>query len=302
MREPQNLLLSSDAETGNECSPGEDAARISPFVWLNLVCLDAPIVAVTWQWLFAHSFHISLPISSRAALFLSAWLIYLTDRLADAWSLRRTDPHSLRQKFCRRHRRAWIVMIAGITIVDLWIILRQLDRATVLIGTLLGAISIVYLAVNHWLGKIWRLFPVKEICVGSLFAVGTVMALFLQIDWSIPFTFSFCAFAALCSLNCISIAIWERDLDRAQHKSTIATWWPGIGSCLKFGSIALAAFALVIGLMTKAPAPVFFCIGASATLLGTLDRMDKMILRDERIALADLALLTPLFLMLSGIA
>ena len=277
-------------------------SRSSPVLWLNLVCLDAPIVAVIWQWLFARSFHVSLSISTRAALFLTAWLIYLADRFADVWTLRAKDPRSKRQQFCHRYQRLWIAAITVIALVDLWIILRQLDRATVLIGTLLGAISIVYLAVNHWLGKIWRLFPVKEICVGSLFAVGTVMALFLQTDWSIPFTVSFCAFAALCSLNCIGIAFWERDLDRAQHKNTIATRWPEIGLCLKFGSIALAVLALVIGLMTKAPASVFFFIGASAMLLGALDWMGKMISRDERIALADLALLTPLFLMLLKIA
>lgn len=277
-------------------------SRSSPVLWLNMVCLDAPIVAVIWQWLFARNFHVSLSIPTRAGLFLTAWLIYLADRFADGWTLLAEDPRSMRQQFCHRYQRSWIAVITVIALVDLWIILRQLDRATVLIGALLGAISIVYLAVNHWLGKIWRWFPVKEICVGSLFAVGTVMALFPQTDWSIPFLVSFCAFAALCSLNCISIAIWECDLDRAQHKNTIATCWRGIGLCLKFGSIALAVFALVIGLMTKAPASVFFCIGASATLLGALDLMGKMISRDERVALADLALLTPLFLVLLGIA
>jgi hypothetical protein len=277
-------------------------SRSSPILWLNLVCLDAPIVAVIWQWLFARNFNVSLSIPTRAGLFLTAWLIYLADRFADGWTLRAEDPRSMRQQFCHRHRRLWIAAITVIALVDLWIILRQLDRATVLLGTLLGAISIAYLAVNHWLGKIWRLFPVKEICIGSLFAAGTAMAVFLQTGWSFPFVVSFCAFAALCSLNCISIAIWERDLDCAQHRSTIATRWPGIGSRLKLGSIALALFTCVIGLMTKAPAPVFFCIGASATFLGVLDLMGKMVSRDERVALADLALLTPLFLMLLGIA
>ncbi len=28
---------------------------LKPWLWLNLVCLDAPIVAITWQWLFARA-------------------------------------------------------------------------------------------------------------------------------------------------------------------------------------------------------------------------------------------------------
>ena len=81
----------------------ERSARISSLVWLNLFCLDAPLVAITWQWLFGRSFGISLTASSRAALFLTAWLIYLADRLADTWALRSDDPRSLRQAFCERY-------------------------------------------------------------------------------------------------------------------------------------------------------------------------------------------------------
>ena len=63
--------------------------QISPLVWLNLVCLDAPLVAVSWQWLFARAFQVPLTNSARLTLFLTAWLIYLADRLADSWALDR---------------------------------------------------------------------------------------------------------------------------------------------------------------------------------------------------------------------
>src|SRR5205809_4020802 len=83
-----------------------------PTVWLNRVCLDAPIVAVAWLWLFARTFHVPLRIGNLVALFLTAWLIYLADRFADAISLTSSLPRSLRQEFCLRHRESWITTVA----------------------------------------------------------------------------------------------------------------------------------------------------------------------------------------------
>ena len=280
--------------------PPTARARISPIVWLNLLCLDAPFVAITWQWLFARSFGVSITTSSRAALFLTAWLIYLADRLADTWALRPDDPRSLRQVFCQRYRGAYVVVIPSLALIDLWIISRQLDRATVHIGMMVGAFLLVYLAVNYWLGKIWRLFPAKEICIGSLFAVGTITALLPLVRPSLAFIEAFLLFAALCSLNCISIAVWERELDHAQRKNSIATRWSRIRFCLRPGTMVLAVFA--IASVTRTSAPLHICIGVSAALLGVLDWLGEQIQRDERTALADLVLLTPLFLLALGIA
>jgi hypothetical protein len=302
MRESNSLLLSRPLSCHPPGNGVSEILRITPFVWLNLVCLDAPIVALTWQWLFSRNFHISLTPWSRAALFLTGWLIYLTDRLADTWTLGENSSRSLRQEFCQRHQRAWIAAIAGIGVVDLFIIIHQLDRKTIHFGIVVGAISLVYLTVNYWLGKVWRFLPLKEICVGSLFAFGTVTALFPQIDFSTAFIAAFLLFASLCSFNCISIAAWERKLDRAQRKDSIATRWNGIGFCLRPGAFALVVLAISMAIRTKSSAPVYVCIATSAVLLGTLDGLGERIPRDGRTALADLVLLTPLFFWGLGIA
>ena len=75
------------------------AVSRSPLLWLNLVCLDAPLVAICWQWIFAYNFHLSVPPGHRAALFLTAWLIYLADRFGDSLSLVAGQPNSARQQF-----------------------------------------------------------------------------------------------------------------------------------------------------------------------------------------------------------
>ena len=90
------------------CLPRGDAATqrrgYSAVTWLNLVCLDAPLVAIGWQWLFAWSFDLSVPKGGTAALFLTAWLIYVADRLGDSLSIDLGRATSLRQRFCYGHR------------------------------------------------------------------------------------------------------------------------------------------------------------------------------------------------------
>ena len=70
-------------------APASDLpAGYSPVVWLNLLCLDAPIVAVTWQWLFGRTFGAHLDFPLRALAF--------SDRLADL----------PRRSFCRHDQAA----------------------------------------------------------------------------------------------------------------------------------------------------------------------------------------------------
>ena len=70
--------------------------------WLNFLCLDAPLVAIAWQWLFARCLHVELANGSRLGLFLTAWLIYLIDRLVDTTLLAQGTPKSARDVWNNR--------------------------------------------------------------------------------------------------------------------------------------------------------------------------------------------------------
>src|SRR3954468_10957039 len=59
-----------------------DVLSRNPLVWLNLVCLDAPLVTISWQWIFGNALHLVVPLGHRLALFFTAWLIYLATGLA----------------------------------------------------------------------------------------------------------------------------------------------------------------------------------------------------------------------------
>jgi hypothetical protein len=253
-------------------------------------------VSIAWLWLFARSFHVAVDLVSGTALFLTAWLIYLADRLADSYSLPNYGPRSLRHEFCLNHRQIWIVTLAVVAAADAYLIWRSISAETFLGGVVIGTLALVYLVLNYSLGGAWPPLPLKEIAIGFLFAAGTLVALFPVLP---PITGSLVlsgiAFACLCTLNCVSIAFWERELDEAQRKVSFGTRFPWFDRHLGKLSIALAFGSGLAALICRDAAAVFACVSVSALLLALLDSFRERVGRDQRTALADLVLLTPLF-------
>jgi hypothetical protein len=267
--------------------------RVPMTIWLNLVCLDAPLVAVAWLWLFARSFNVPFQVGNAIALFLTAWLIYLADRFADASNLKPNSPRSLRQEFCLRHWEIWLATLALVAGFDAYVIWRTTALQTFVVGAIIGLLAVVYLVVNHPLGSIWRLLPAKELAIGLLFAAGTVVALLPRIPVAPGFPIAASGFAVLCALNCISIAGWERELDRAQGKMSIATRHPRITRHINSMCLLVALAAITLAFAFRLAAPIFACLGVSALLLRWLGAWSSLG-TDERTALADLVLLTPI--------
>jgi len=119
MIETSSAVFGGAPKTAEEAPAPPGDRHILPLTWLNLVCLDAPLVAVSWAWVFGRSFSISVTPGAACALFLTGWVIYLADRFGDSLS---TDPAaatSLRQRFCLRHSAAWIGAIALAAAADL---------------------------------------------------------------------------------------------------------------------------------------------------------------------------------------
>ncbi|HEX8897466.1 MAG TPA: hypothetical protein VF751_02115, partial [Chthoniobacterales bacterium] len=81
--------------------------------------------------------------------------------------------------------------------------------------------------------------------------------------------------------------------DLAQRKVSIATRRPrAAGSAGKI-CVVLSFAAFVLAIVFSLAAPIFACIAASALLLGWLNTSPRFLGTDERTALADLVLLTP---------
>lgn len=280
----------SGAKVSGQASP--DRRVHNPLAWLNLVCLDAPLVAVSWEWLFARSFGIAFSAGATCVLFLTAWLIYLADRFGDASSVDAAVSTSLRQRFCLQHRFAWISTIVLVTVADLLGIITQLNYQQLVMGAAVGTSAAVYLLVNRVRPSCWRILPLKELSIGCLFAAGSMVPLAAGLTSSMwP---SWILFACLCSLNCIAIAAWERFLDLAQQRTSIATVFPGIGRLLIILVAALCAISLTFALSSAMRSPLHFATAASAALLALIHLLRTRIPADARTALADLVLLTPL--------
>jgi hypothetical protein len=223
-------------------------------------------------------------------------LIYLVDRLADVLALQANSPRSARQQFCLRHKKLWLGLIAVVGLVDAAIVLLRLNRDVLISGSCLSGIAAVYLAVNHAFSEVWEIIPLKEITIGFLFSAGTLLLLIPNFA-AVPSTvgrssaLAMLLFAILCSLNCMSIAVWERDLDRDQRKHSIATRCPGIGVPIRAFCILVAVAALLLAAATASVFPIAMSLSVGATLLAILHFIS--VGRDERTALADLVLLTP---------
>ena len=270
-----------------------------PLIWLNILCLDAPIVAISWQWLFARVFRVPVPLGAREALFLTAWVIYLVDRLATSISLPANVPKAAREEFCFNHKNVWVGLIAVGALLDAEVIFTGIERETFVLGLFLGVLATAYLVINHALSRLWRAISLKEVIIGFLFAAGTLLALSSQLSLTrSTIALTALLFASLCTLNCVSIAVWERDLDRAQGRYSIATRWPQMKLYARVASFILAAASGVLILFDRRLWPIAVCLGVSAILLAALHFVS--IARDERTTLADMVLLTPLVLMFSG--
>jgi hypothetical protein len=273
--------------------PGSTAVSRRPVTWLNILCLDAPIVAISWQWLFARVLGVTVLLPEREGLFLTAWLIYLIDRLADSISLSPEVPKAVRQEFCSRHKNIWAGLIAIIALLDAEIVFWRIRHETFVFGIFLGAIAVAYLAMNHAFSRVWQAIPIKEVIVGFLFAAGTLLALAPHgATTRSAIAITAVLFACLCALNCMAIAVWERDLDRAQGKHSIATRWPNVKSWAQFLPLLLVFACAMLVFFDPRLWSLALCLGTSSVLLVALHFFS--IRRDERTALADLVLLTPL--------
>ena len=272
--------------------------RISPLVWMNAVCLDAPLVAVSWCWLFARSFDAPVTASGMVALFLTAWLIYLGDRFGDTASVDVHRATSFRQRFCLKYRRGWLVVIGAVAAADVVVVATKLAAGVLVFGAVVALLALVYLVANQLRPVTWRFVPLKEVTIGVLFAAGTTVPLALHLPAAAAFQWFL--FAALCTMNCISIAVWERWLDQAQQRISIATTFPRVNGFVLPALLLLSLASFAVARTATTAQWVYVCLGTSAALLAVTHLFRRRIQPDVRTALADLVLLTPAVLLMLG--
>jgi hypothetical protein len=245
--------------------------RTPVWLWLNLLSLDAPLVALVWQDFLARSYPAMLRPAGRIALGLTVWAIYLTDRLLDVRHPV-SEAETMRHSFYRRHSRLALGALVSILVADVVIIFSKVRPAVLEHGVFIGAGILAYLAafpLGRKGGIGW-----KKVIAGVLFTAGVfLVAATGTTHAGTILIWPAAAFCALCVGNLLLVESWER-----REKAHGWVW--------------MAALCLLC--LWAGDSPWFRAVAISAAGLGALALSGDRISADGRGVLADAILLTPL--------
>jgi hypothetical protein len=226
---------------------------------------------------------------------MGTWLFYVADRLLDA----RLSPEATlkeRHRFHERHRR-WFLSVAAPVALALAVLVARMPRSLLAAYCVLGALSLLYLGLVHLparaCGRSLHYFP-KEFATALLFAAASALPAWDEarrraagMPRHHPLLLLCPLFAVLCWLNCVAIEDWE------QHRRGDRVGW--------LAGVAIAASCVsLLGLPNQPARWLAIAMILSSALFLVLDR-SPLKAGGRRIA-ADLALLTPLLLLVTGLS
>lgn len=279
---------------------GSQSLPVRSLVWLGVLSLDAPLVAVTWLWLVDRSYAIDLNWFHYVMLANSVWLVYAGDRVLDAIRLGPAGTVSPRRRFAWRHRPELLAFLTISVLLNTCLTLLFLSPREIAFGAGLLALVLAYLLLAQLPERFGDLLPLKEILVALLFTAGTLLFPGVAMGsiniLALPAAAMFLLFLG----NCVLISYWEIDRDRSEDQSSLALKFPGLEPFIwLFLSVLTAGLTLtVLQPMASQTRPVLLaCLLGSFALL-CLHLVRDRIYLDARRTLADLVLLTPLVLIL----
>lgn len=246
----------------------------TPFwLWMNLLSLDAPLVALVWQDFLARCYPSLLRPAGRCVLSLTVWVIYIADRLIDVRGPA-AENESARHRFYRRNRGPAKVLLTCVVFADLFIALLRLRPVVFSSGLLIGAGVVCYFAVFLF----WRPTGVirwKRPCAALFFTAGIFLVAWTGTvnPWRILGPPAL-AIWALCLGNMMLIQCWEED------RSASRGW---MWMVLLASSCALSGHSRW-----------YAAVAASALGLAAVDLYRGRLSQDARPVLADMVLFTPI--------
>jgi hypothetical protein len=257
--------------------------------WPNVLALDVPVIAVTWQHLLAKPQSPGMVVS--AALFGAVWTIYLADRWFDAKRFQKLPgvPMPLRHAFFQFHPRFLLVLLGVVTVITSFLVAGFLSPAIWLGGGILALLVAGYFAWNQLAGDRWGRRWAKELLIGTLFAAGCGWTAILNDLSALPATL---ALAWVAFLNCALIADLDREADLAagiQSLAAVPMLRPGrLVLLTAVSALALLAVFVLTGLGRGVGATV-----AVAVLLAGLPFFRRAFGTEAAAAWADFALFLP---------
>lgn len=248
--------------------------------WLTILSLDAPLVAIAWQALFAATNGSRLRWEQRAVLFASVWLGYAADRWLDA--RRDADAQSARHRWHRRHSHWLVLAWTGVLAAAVTLAFSHLSAPDLRHGLGLLIAALVYTVFAQ--GAVsWRRYgELKCALVGMLIAASASLFAF---NWTWSAAGTHLQPIALASLlftfNCLLIRRWEGLLA-----------WSAIG--IASFAVALNSAGIVLALLFPEQRPISAAVILASSGLCLLDVKRQRLTPQRARALADLALLAAL--------
>lgn len=268
--------------------------------WPTVLSLDAPAVAVLWQWLLARPAGVTLGLPQAVVLGSSVWLAYAADRWIEGWRLAPGQVQTQRHAFYQRWRwpvfGLWLLVLA----IDLGTAVTRLTRREFDAGLLLLAPVLAYLLSHQLIHRHHRWRAPKEVCVAALLGGGVAVFLVAQpaVAWT-QLAAPLGLFILLCFANCALISIWEHEVDQSHGQTSLTLQFrgsTGLSRALPW-LLALGATGLFF-CETGGARQAAACGALSGVLLGAVDRVESRLGRQLARVLADVALLTPLLWLL----
>ena len=185
--------------------------------WPNILALDAALIALFWQAVFANSSGLQVNLAAQGVLGLSVWLTYMADRLFDVTKRPLQQLHSARHRFAKQNVRVLWWLWTCVLLINIGSALTGLNARELQNGAALLILCLLYTAFNQILSR--GFFP-KELCVALIYAGGVIIFLI-----PIPGAELWAPTAALvllCLINCLMIGAKEQRIDRALQVRSMA--------------------------------------------------------------------------------
>ncbi|MDE3084869.1 MAG: hypothetical protein KGJ37_06605 [Verrucomicrobiota bacterium] len=264
--------------------------------WPTVLSLDAPAVAVLWQWLLARTARATLAWHHVFILGAAVWLVYAADRWIEGWRLAPAQVLTQRHWFYLRWR--WPIFLGwlGVAAADLTAVFLRLDSREITAGFILLAPVLVYLLSHQLVHRDhpWR--APKELCVALLFTAGVLCFPLVREPRAFRrLVVPAMLFGALCLANCALISLWETEVDHTHGQTSLALQYPHSHRLVRAlpWLLAILAAGFAAG-ESGAVRIVSLCAAASGLFLGAVDLAHTRCGRQLARVLADVALMTPL--------
>lgn len=172
--------LQSTADIGQPRTPW--------WLWVNILSLDAPLIAVLFQAALAKAYHVTLPLGCYVTLWMAVWLIYVLDRTLDGYSSDIPPKLSARHAFYRRHRRLFMIgIIPCMIMITAWLAWTAIPMLVMFRGVVLAFVVGLYLL--HYAARSNRTFYIAGNAMACIFGSLLIWPLPILPSYKVLYTF-----------------------------------------------------------------------------------------------------------------